>query len=293
MGRHNTPKKSDVTIIGAGIVGVSCALQLAERGLSVTVIDRQPPCEGASFGNAGVISPWSCVPQSVPGLWRRIPKWLIDPEGPIFIRKGYAASFLPWALRFLAAGAADKVDNIGDAMMALSRNSPSHYRKLLSDRAEVELIRDSVYVFAYKQAEQANLDHFGWKMRRQRDVPLSLISAGELKEREPDISDAYQAAVLIHEQARALNPSALGKAVAEKAKAYGVRFVQADTKALTSDAGGWLVECQDSNFRAVNIVLAAGVWSASLLRPFGYKLPLEAERGYHLLCRDPGVTINN
>ena len=62
MGRHNTPKKSDVTIIGAGIIGVSCALQLAERGLSVTVIDRQPPCEGASFGNAGVISPWSCVP---------------------------------------------------------------------------------------------------------------------------------------------------------------------------------------------------------------------------------------
>lgn len=293
MGRHNTPKKSDVTIIGAGIIGVSCALQLAERGLSVTVIDRQPPCEGASFGNAGVISPWSCVPQSVPGLWRRIPKWLIDPEGPIFIRKGYAASFLPWALRFLAAGAADKVDNIGDSMMALSRNSPSHYRKLLSDRAEVDLIRDSVYVFAYKKAEQANLDHFGWKMRRQRDVPLSLISAGELKEREPDISDAYQAAVLIHEQARALNPSALGKAVAKKAKAYGVRFVQADTKALTSDAGGWLVECQDSNFRAVNIVLAAGVWSASLLRPFGYRLPLEAERGYHLLCRDPGVTINN
>ena len=58
------------------------------------------------------------MPQSVPGLWRRIPKWLIDPEGPIFIRKGYAASFLPWALRFLAAVKADKVDGIGDAMMA-------------------------------------------------------------------------------------------------------------------------------------------------------------------------------
>ena len=54
----------------------------------------------------------------------------------------------------------------------------------------MDLIRDSVYVFAYKKAEQANLDHFGWKMRRQRDVPLSLISAGELKEREPDFSDA-------------------------------------------------------------------------------------------------------
>ena len=61
MGSHKSQKQSDVIIIGAGIIGVSSALQLAERGLSVTVIDRQPPCEGASFGNAGVISPWSCV----------------------------------------------------------------------------------------------------------------------------------------------------------------------------------------------------------------------------------------
>ncbi|MAE26854.1 MAG: hypothetical protein CMI64_14420, partial [Pedosphaera sp.] len=58
---------NEVIVVGAGIVGVCCALQLAERGLSVTVIDRKPPCEETSFGNAGVISPWSCVPQSVPG----------------------------------------------------------------------------------------------------------------------------------------------------------------------------------------------------------------------------------
>ena len=96
--------QADVIVIGAGIIGVCCALKLAERGLNVVVVDRQPPCEGASFGNAGVISPWSCVPQSVPGVWRKIPKWVIDPEGPIFIRKRYIASLWPWAMRFLAAG---------------------------------------------------------------------------------------------------------------------------------------------------------------------------------------------
>ena len=100
-------QKVDVVLIGAGIIGVCCALQLAERGLSVIVVDKQPPCEGASSGNAGVISPWSCVPQSVPGLWRKIPRWVVDPEGPIFIRKRYIASFMPWAFRFLAAGKTD------------------------------------------------------------------------------------------------------------------------------------------------------------------------------------------
>ena len=117
MGFSRNVKKSDVVIVGAGIIGVCCALKLAERGLSVVLVDREAPCEGASFGNAGVISPWSCVPQSVPGLWKKLPRWVIDPEGPIFIRKRYLASFLPWALKFLQAGKAEKVERIGDAMM--------------------------------------------------------------------------------------------------------------------------------------------------------------------------------
>ena len=286
--------KADVIVIGAGIVGVCCALKLAERGLKVVVVDRQPPCEGASFGNAGVISPWSCVPQSVPGLWRKIPKWAIDPEGPIFIRKRHIASFMPWAMRFLAAGKAEKVDQIGDAMMCLSRHSPSHYRDMLEDTAALELVVDSTYVFIYKEAEQANLDHFGWQMRLKRDVPISLIGAAELQHREPDISPAFQAAILIHEQARALNPSAIGKAIAKKATDLGVQFIQTEIKALQKDGDGWETLCADGKkYTARKAVLAAGVWSASLLRPFGYKLPLQAERGYHLLCRNPGVTINH
>ena len=108
--KKSDQKTFDVAVIGAGIIGVSCALQLAERGLSVIVIDRHPPCEGASFGNAGVISPWSCVPQSVPGLWRKLPKWLFDPLGPVSIRKRYLLPFIPWAIRFFAAGKANKVD---------------------------------------------------------------------------------------------------------------------------------------------------------------------------------------
>ena len=283
----------DVIVIGAGIIGSCCALQLAERGLSVTVIDRQPPCEGASFGNAGVISPWSCVPQSVPGLWRRLPKWLLDPQGPVFIRKRYAASFLPWALKFLAAGNRKKVDSIGDSLLALSMKSPSSYRHLLAGTPALELVQDSLYVFSYKKREHANLDHFGWKMRQERDVPLSLIGPGELRELEPDISPNYQAAIVIHEQARALNPSAIGKAIAEKARALGVRFILDDTKKIERQGTGWTAICKNGQYAAPKFVLAAGVWSASLLRPFGIKLPLEAERGYHLLCRDPGIHIKN
>ena len=286
-------EKSDVVIIGAGIIGVCCALKLAQRGLSVILVDSSAPCEGASFGNAGVISPWSCVPQSVPGLWKKVPKWVIDPEGPIFIRKRYLASFLPWALKFLQAGKVEKVEKIGDAMMVLSDRSPSHYRELLSGTSELELVKDSYYIFAYKKAEQASFDHFGWQMRKKRKVPLSLINAEQLQELEPYISKKFEAAILIHEQARALNPHAIGKALVSKARALGVKFFQSKVKFIQKEDNVWVTNCAENKYFSGKLVLAAGVWSASLLRPFGYDLPMQAERGYHLLCQNPEIIINH
>ncbi|XDZ66553.1 NAD(P)/FAD-dependent oxidoreductase [Alphaproteobacteria bacterium LSUCC0684] len=284
---------SNVVVIGAGIVGVSCALQLAERNLSVTLVDRNPPCQETSYGNAGVISPWSCVPQSTPDVWRRIPRWLLDPEGPVFVRPRYLARFLPWAWRFLIAGRPDRIDLLGDAMQALSRNAPFNYRALLEGTNAVNLVRDSLYIFAYRNKEQADLGLLPWRMRQARDVPLSRIGRDELKSLEPDISDQYDAAIVIHDQARALDPAGIGHALAGKAKRLGISFRQAEVSAISRHDSSWSVHAGDGEIKAGHIVLAAGVWSARLLKPLGISLPLEAERGYHLLVRNAGVTINN
>jgi len=69
-----------VTIIGAGIVGICCALSLQERGVQVRLIDRGEPGQETSFGNAGVISPWSIIPQAMPGIWKSIPRMLLSPD---------------------------------------------------------------------------------------------------------------------------------------------------------------------------------------------------------------------
>ena len=89
----------DVAVVGAGIIGVCTALELAERGLKVTIFDPAPVCSKTSYGNAGVISPWTCVPQSMPGLWKQVPGWLIDPDGPVSIRPSYMPKLLPWILQ--------------------------------------------------------------------------------------------------------------------------------------------------------------------------------------------------
>ena len=139
----------DVTVLGAGIVGICTALSLRERGFSVMMLDRNPPAEGASYGNAGSLSPWSCVPQSMPGLWKSVPKWLTDPEGPIALRASYATTFLPWALKFLRSSKLERLDVIADAMMGLTRPTVDLYRHHLSGTGQENLVRDSVYVHVY------------------------------------------------------------------------------------------------------------------------------------------------
>ena len=81
-----THQDTDVLVLGAGIVGICNAIALNEKGFNVTLVDRDEPSEATSFGNAGVISQWACIPQSMPGLWKKVPKWLLDPSGPLSIR---------------------------------------------------------------------------------------------------------------------------------------------------------------------------------------------------------------
>ena len=283
-----------VAILGAGIVGICTALSLLEKGHAVEIIDRDPPAEGASHGNAGVVSPWSCVPQSMPGLWRSIPKWTLDPEGPIALRWGYLLTFMPWALKFLSAGNAARLPAIGDAMNALNRPNVDLYRRHLGGTGHENLLSDSLYVHVYKKPDGANLRDLGWRMRQERDVPLQVINAGELHEIEPALSTDYKSAVLIKGQARALDPGAVGKALAEKAFSMGATFRQSAVNGITpAPDGGWTLQTDNGEVTTDKLVIAAGAWSARLLAPLGIKIPLEAERGYHLVFRDPGITVNN
>jgi len=288
------PVSSQVTVLGAGIVGICSALSLLEKGYSVEVIDRDPPAEGASHGNAGVVSPWSCVPQSMPGLWKNVPKWTLDPEGPIAVRFGYLLTFMPWAIRFLGNCSEDRIPAIGDAMNALNRPNLDLYRQHLNGTGHEHLLSDSMYVHVYKDADGANLNELGWRMRSDRGFPLQVVGAGELHEIEPALSPDYKSAVLIKDQARALDPRALGKALAEKAMSMGANFRQSKVNHIQPGYhGGWVLHTDDGELNTEKLVIAAGAWSARLLEPLGIKIPLEAERGYHLVFNDPGITVNN
>ncbi len=283
----------DVTIVGAGIVGICCALSLLEKGKSVRLVDKDSPGQGASHGNAGVISPWSCIPQSVPGLWKRIPGWLLDPDGPVAIRPGYLPKALPWALKFLKSGSAKELPRISRAMAELNRPNVDIYRRHLEGTGHEHLVRESCYLHIYRNASAVNLEDMTWRLREELGAPLELLSGDELREIEPCLAPDYTAAVLIKDQARAMAPGRIGAVLADKARSLGSVFVQAHVHELRPVENGWSITTDEDDFHSPQVVTAAGAWSMRLLEPLGVRVPLEAERGYHVLFRDPGVSLTN
>lgn len=283
----------DVTILGAGIIGVCCALSVLERGLSVEIVDRLGPGEATSHGNAGVISPWSCVPQCLPGVWKGVPRWLLDPAGPVKVRWRDLPRVLPWTLAFFRNASPERVGRISAAMDLLVQGNVEAYRHHLRGTGREDLLIDSWYVNVFR-GMPPSLDDLPWKLRLERGAPIEVIGGGELREIEPAISPEYSGAVLIREQARARDPGALCKVLAEKAVRHGATLRREEVRALRPEDDGTVsLLTGNGRIRAQKLVLCAGIWSGALLEPLGLRLPLMAERGYHLEFRDPGIRLKN
>ncbi|WP_298975261.1 FAD-binding oxidoreductase [uncultured Roseobacter sp.] len=283
-----------VTIIGAGIVGICCALSLQERGVQVRLIDRGAPGQETSFGNAGVISPWSIVPQAVPGIWKSIPGMLLNPSGPLSVQARFWPRMIPWGLRFLGKSSASSTRRVADAMELLCGPSVMLFRRHLSGTGHEDLVVDSCYVHAFRKAEKASLSDLGYAIRHEKGAEMEVVGADALHRLEPALSRDFKAAILIKGQARARAPGRIAKVLAEKILQQGGSFVSADVTALErAGDDGWWVRTTGEDISAQKIILAAGVWSAALLKPLGLSVPLAAERGYHVEFPHAAVALEN
>ena len=282
-----------VTIIGAGIVGICTAISLCERGFSVRLIDRGIPGQETSFGNAGVISPWSIIPQSMPGIWKTLPGLLLDRDSPLSVRPRFWPRMIPWGLRFLRHATEEKARAASDCMEYLCGPSVDLYRRLLAGTGHEDLLAESYYIHAFRTADKASLKNLDYRIRVEKGGDLALIGPRELQTLEPGLSSDFKAAVVIKGQARARAPGQLGQVLTAKARGLGIEVVQAEVIRLSHQNGSWTIFAKGQNFTAPRVVLAAGVWSADLLRALGITLPLVAERGYHVEFAAPGVTLNH
>ena len=291
--RYNRYRMSKrITIIGAGIVGIATASYLRRDGHDVTVVDMRPPGEYCSFGNAGILSPGSCVPLATPGILWNVPGYLAYPLGPLAVRWSDLPRAIPWLMRFLAASSARKVERIADALRSLLKQTFDAYQPLVQHAGVSDLIRRTGYTVVYSTRRAYQGDATAWRLRRERGVVIEELDGNEVRRRVPQLAGAYEVGLYLPEQGYCANPERLTKSLAAQFVRDGGKFLQRKVldievvtdgpRALLTDAGPLPLE---------TLVVCAGAHSSEFTAKLGDPVPLEAERGYHVTYSDPRVEL--
>jgi D-amino-acid dehydrogenase len=284
---------SRVVVIGAGVVGLAAAIELLRDGHSVTIIDPGSPGgeQAASYGNGTLLNPSSVIPMSSPGLWRKVPGYLMDPLGPLTIRWSYLPRMLPWLVRFLRAGATSaKVAATGRALQPLLADAPALHRRLAEEAGVGELITRQGVLFAFPDRAAFDAEAGPWGVRRDNGVKWLELDEDELRQREPSLDRHYKFAVLVEENGQCRDPGAYVAALARLAEARGATILRTYATGLRIEAGRLRsVVTRGGEIACDKAVIAAGARSKLFARSAGDRVLLETERGYHVVITDPGV----
>ncbi len=279
-----------VIVIGAGIVGTCSASYLLRDGHDVVLVDLQGPGEGCSKGNAGAISPGSCIPLSGPGMLAKIPGWLSDPLGPLRIRPGYLPSALPWLARFVLAGQARKIPYLADALRALHVDTLKNYAPLLENAKCRDLIRQTGTLTVNKTDSRLATSQREWCLREERHVRQQVLEAGELHDLVPELSREYRHGVLLPDHGFVANPYRLVCRLAEQFAHDGGQLQRRRvTGVIVREGQVSGVQTTDGDLFADRVVCAAGAWSGRLVAALDIRVPLESQRGYHVAIQGAGI----
>jgi D-amino-acid dehydrogenase len=270
------------------MVGVCAALWLQRDGHRVFLVEPGNPGEGASFGNAGCFNGSSVTPMAMPGVIKNVPRWLMDPLGPLALRWSYLPSILPYLVRFVRSATPEKVRAQARAMRPLVGPTVPLVRELAKMAGADDFVHQRGHLYVYRSAESLAKDGFAWALRRENGVEIDEFDADELRQLEPTLSRDYVRGILVRENGHTSNPLSLVTRLFEQfrrlrgeivtARALGFRLDGRRLTAIATDQG---------DLAADAAVVCAGAYSKPLAAALGDRVPLETERGYHLMIRDP------
>jgi D-amino-acid dehydrogenase len=289
----NDQPQPSVTFIGAGVIGLCCARTLQRRGYSVTVIDPLDPGMGTSYGNAGILATGSVLPEGKPGLWKRVPGMLLDPLGPLTIRPSYLPKLTPWMLRFIANTTAKRSEEISQALATIVLPGLDHYRALLDDVPDEDIpIRQQGCLYLYPSAANLAAAQGDIETRRRRGVEIEMLGPDEVRQLVPAIGPDMAGGALATQSGHTTSPLALSQLLAARIVAEGGKFMKAKASgfAIGSD-GPTHVHTDQGDIPVEAVVVAAGAFSKPLAKSLGTTVPLDTERGYHMMLPQPGFDL--
>ena len=274
---------TEIAVIGAGVVGHSVALRLAEAGHEVVMIAPRELGDGASYGNAGVIADYAVLPVGTPDVLRALPSLLFDRASPLAIRRAALPTLAPWLLRFLRESLPGPSRRNAQAIAALLADSATEWAALAADIGATDLLRPNGALYLYDSAEALRTAKSELAWRQSNGVRVELLDPAEIATLEPALAHSAEGgAAFFPDTLSVADPGAVLRALAVAVAGLGVARITDRAEALRRRGGGVEIEGQSFTLRARRAVIAAGAHSRPLALAAGDRVPLDTERGYHL-----------
>ena len=277
-----------------GVTGFICAYALHLRGVKVTIVDRDPVGDKTSYGNAGALAISECVPHSLPGQIWSIPKWLLNPMGPLSIRPAHIPQLMPWLLAYLGHSRKKNVAHIAKALQAINGRVSADYDPMLQTIGYADKVRDKGCIRVYDDYKSFKLSAQEWDIRKQYGQHFELLGESELRAMEPAIGKAKTFGVLQPQWRIIDDPKALVGSLREWLVNQGVALVAANVDALVmQDKRIVGVKTPVGEHVSDITLVAAGAWSKQLAKQVGETCLLESERGYNTTLPYPNIALSH
>ncbi len=277
------PKQTtSVIVIGAGVIGLTIALRLADEGRRVVLIDPEPPGSGASYGNAGTIADYATSPVGTPQVLRDLKHLLTDRHSPLSIHRPSMVSLIPWLARFVRQSLPARAAANAAALAALLSDATPLWTALAARVDASALLQDKGCLYLYATQAEALAAAPGLAARSTLGVAVDQIDATALATLEPGLPPFPGGAAHFRHAQFITDPGAMMAALTRAAGQAGVEVVKARVTHLERTAVGVVVKGPGLLRTARTVVIAAGARSRTLARIAGDRVALDTERGYHL-----------
>ncbi|EZH71387.1 amino acid dehydrogenase [Aquimarina atlantica] len=280
-------------VIGGGIIGLCSAYYLHKEGHHVTVIDQSAMDSGASYVNAGYLSPSHIIPLAAPGVMKKGLKWMFNPTSPLFIKPRLNSDFLRWTWAFNKSCSVKNVNRGIAAIKDIAVLGRDLYSEIRSDENfTFQLEKKGLLMVCQTEKMLEEEIHVG-RIAIKEGLPVKELSFDELKQIEPNVQLQAKGAVL-YECDWHTTPQTFMDEMKAFLEASGVTIhknekvedIHVENNKITS------IHTKNTSYTADEFVLAAGSWSNLLSKKLGIKLLLEAGKGYRINSeRDLGITM--
>ena len=285
---------TEVTVIGGGIIGVCSALALQREGIATTLIERGSIGGEATFGNCALMALSEIVPLAKPGVMKKLPGWILNPEGPLAIRPGHLPAALPWLLRFLRNARPHRVAQICHGLGILTALAQEDFDEVIEAAQIEDIWAENEVLYLYDKKEQYLADQFSWQLRANEGYQATELEGSALAGVESDVDTDGKFGLIAHGWRSFTDPQRLTRELAQHFTRLGGEILNAEVSRIenTRSKPRFLHFTDGSQRDVSKLVIAAGCWAGQLLKDIGINIPLAPLHGYHTDIADSGVSLS-